>query len=100
MERYLKKEIYLALEKKIVFLSGPRQTGKTTLAKSLFQNIDYLNYDDELHRERLLKRRWRRDVDCVIFDELHKMKDWKRWLKGIYDTEGIQPKLLVTGSAH
>jgi predicted AAA+ superfamily ATPase len=100
MDRYLKKEIYVALEKKIVFLSGPRQTGKTTLAKSLFQNIDYLNYDDELHRERIFKRRWKRDVECIIFDELHKMKDWKRWLKGIYDTEGIQPKILVTGSAH
>lgn len=27
------------------------------------------------------------------------MKEWKRWLKGVYDTEGIPPQLLVTGSA-
>jgi hypothetical protein len=27
------------------------------------------------------------------------MNKWKRWLKGIYDTEGVRPRLLVTGSA-
>jgi hypothetical protein len=35
----------------------------------------------------------------VIFDELHKMKNWKSWLKGIYDTRGLTPPMLVTGSA-
>jgi uncharacterized protein len=100
MERYLKSNLYQALEKKIVFLCGPRQAGKTTLARSLFEKYDYLNFDDDIHRERILKRHWRRDTECIIFDELHKMKHWKRWLKGIYDTEGIRPRILVTGSAH
>lgn len=99
MERYLKSLLYKALDKKIVLLSGPRQVGKTTLAKSLYADFDYLNYDDDIHRERMLKRLWRRDVSCVIFDEIHKMKDWKRWLKGVYDTEGNKPHILVTGSA-
>jgi len=36
----------------------------------------------------------------VIFDELHKMNQWKRWLKGIYDVEGVRPRLLVTGSSN
>jgi predicted AAA+ superfamily ATPase len=42
---------------------------------------------------------WDRKTPLVIFDELHKMKNWKSWLKGVYDTEGIPPSILVTGSA-
>jgi len=38
-------------------------------------------------------------VELVIFDELHKKKKWRSWIKGIYDTEGVAPSLLVTGSA-
>lgn len=38
-------------------------------------------------------------MNLVIFDELHKMKNWKSWIKGIYDTEGNAPPILVTGSA-
>jgi len=43
------------------------------------------------------KSEWDRSSDLVIFDEIHKMKKWKTWLKGIYDTEGCSPRLLVTG---
>jgi uncharacterized protein len=100
MKRYLSTLLPPILDKKIVLIAGPRQSGKTTLAKSLFGKTEYLNYDDELHREKIIKRHWLRDAECVIFDELHKMKEWKRWIKGIYDTEGISPRLLVTGSAH
>ncbi len=45
------------------------------------------------------KKSWDRSKQLVIFDELHKMKQWKRWLKGVFDTESIPPQLLVTGSA-
>ena len=38
-------------------------------------------------------------ADLLIFDELHKMGKWKSWIKGIYDTEGVLPRILVTGSA-
>lgn len=100
MHRYLFKEISSALEKKIVLLSGPRQSGKTTLAKKLYKHFEYLNYDDDLHRASIINRQWLRDSECIIFDELHKMNNWKRWIKGIYDTEGISPRLLVTGSAN
>lgn len=99
MERYLKKHILPDLDNKIVLLSGPRQVGKTTLAKQLYDNVDYLNYDSAEDRLLLQKKQWDREKELIIFDELHKQKEWKRWLKGIYDTEGIPPKLLVTGSA-
>jgi len=100
MERYLSSYITRDSAKKIILLSGPRQSGKTTLTKQLFDDFEYLNYDASEDREAILKKHWKRNVACVLFDELHKMPSWKRWLKGIYDTEGNQPHLLVTGSAN
>jgi uncharacterized protein len=97
--RYIKDAIKRDLPKKIVLISGPRQVGKTTLAKSISSNYGYLNYDNPTHRKALIERSWRRDVDLAIFDELHKLPGWKAWLKGIYDVEGTQPNILVTGSA-
>ncbi|PWU14567.1 MAG: ATPase, partial [Bdellovibrio sp.] len=67
--------------------------------RTLSQSYDYLNYDSIEDREMLGQRKWDRRKDLIIFDELHKMPRWKSWLKGIYDTEGIQPQILVTGSA-
>ncbi len=100
MQRILEAKIKADLDQKIVFLSGPRQVGKTTLAKALYpKNSEYFNMDSEEHRLLIRKQAWRRDCDLVIFDELHKIKKWKSWIKGIYDTEGIQPRLLVTGSS-
>ncbi len=99
MERYLEKYLLKDLKEKIVFLSGPRQVGKTTLSKQITDSFTYLNYDSSIHRRIIFKGEWARDRDLIIFDEIHKMKKWKSWLKGIYDTEGIPPAMLVTGSA-
>lgn len=99
MERNLINHIIADLPSKIVLLSGPRQCGKTTLAKQLRPNFDYLNFDEENDRLKLRKKSWDRKKKLIIFDEIHKMKSWKRWLKGIYDTEGIPPEIIVTGSA-
>ena len=86
------------LKRKIVLLTGPRQTGKTTLAKMLKENFDYFNYDNAEHRLSLMEKTWDRSRDLVIFDELHKMKNWKSWLKGIYDTERIPPSIIANPS--
>lgn len=99
MKRSLEKYIQKDLKRKIILMTGPRQTGKTTLAKMLSPHFDYFNYDSAEHRLSLLEKSWDRSRDIVIFDELHKMKNWKSWIKGIYDTEGIPPGLVVTGSA-
>ena len=100
MQRSLEEKINTDLDKKIILLSGPRQVGKTTLAKTLYpKSSEYFNMDSEEHRLLIRKQAWRRDCDLVIFDELHKIKNWKSWIKGIYDTEGVRPRLLVTGSA-
>jgi len=99
MKRYLEKYIQSDLKRKIVLLTGPRQTGKTTLARMLTADFDYFNYDNAEQRISLLEKSWDRSRKLVIFDELHKMKNWKSWLKGIYDTEKIPSSLIVTGSA-
>ena len=99
MKRYLTKYIQEDLDKKIILLTGPRQTGKTVLSKMLKNNFDYFNFDNLDDRLSLQKKSWDRSKELVIFDELHKLKNWKSWLKGIYDTEGMPPSILVTGSA-
>lgn len=99
MKRYIEPHILADLPKKIVLVTGPRQCGKTTMAKQLLPNRDYYNYDSAEDRLILQKKSWDRKKSLIIFDELHKMKKWKSWLKGIYDTEGLPPALLVTGSA-
>lgn len=100
LKRYITPHVLKDLDNKIVLVSGPRQAGKTTLSKTLFPNdYVYFNYDHPEHRLTLKSIDWDRKKSLVIFDELHKMPQWKRWIKGIYDTEGSRPRLLVTGSA-
>ncbi len=99
MKRSLIKYIQKDLNKKIILVTGPRQVGKTTLSKMLNKSFDYFNHDYPDDRLTLLERSWDRQKSLVIFDELHKMKNWKSWIKGIYDREGLVPSLLVTGSA-
>jgi len=95
---YIKKD----LQKKMVFVVGPRQVGKTWLAKEVakeYKNPLYLNYDNIIHREVLKKQSWTDDVDLIIFDEIHKMPEWKNYIKGIFDTRLENTHMLITGSA-
>lgn len=99
LQRSILADMRLDLEKKIILLSGPRQTGKTTLSKSIFDEFYYLNYDDADDRLDIKRKTWDRSKPLVILDEIHKMPKWKSWLKGVFDKEGLLPRLLVTGSA-
>ncbi|MGZ3746602.1 MAG: ATP-binding protein [Pseudobdellovibrionaceae bacterium] len=100
LKRSIQDQIEKDLEKKIVLVAGPRQCGKTTMAQAIGRNAEYLNYDNLDDRAIILSRKWDRQKDLIIFDELHKMPKWKAWLKGIYDKEKRGgPRLLVTGSA-
>ena len=95
-------QIIKDLEKKMVFIVGPRQVGKTWLSKEIgkkFSKTSYLNFDSFDDREIILSRTWSRNSDLIIFDELHKMDGWKNYLKGIYDTKNGNTGILVTGSA-
>jgi len=102
MRRYQKEAIIRDLEKKMVFLAGPRQAGKTTLAKEISENYKksvYLNYDRSADRKIILEESWLPDTDLLILDEIHKMDDWKNYLKGVYDTKEKNLRILVSGSA-
>ena len=99
VDRSLLPLIRQDLPRKIILLSGPRQCGKTTLAKMIDGNHDCVNYDDAEHRAILIDRSWDRQRNLLILDELHKMPKWKAWLKGVFDTEGLSLPIIVTGSA-
>ena len=90
------------LAQKMVFLTGPRQVGKTYLAQEIakgFQKSVYLNYDYFEDRDIIKNAGWLLDTQLLILDELHKMEGWKNYLKGVYDTKPGNLKIIVTGSA-
>ena len=105
-KRYLADAIlHDALAKqKMAFVSGPRQVGKSTLAKSLIESeANYFLYDEEDFR-----RAWARSPrqaisgrsrGIIVLDEIHKDRRWKARLKGIYDTRPADLRIVVTGSA-
>lgn len=100
--RYLEPMIEADLQQKMVFLGGPRQVGKTTLAKRILASWSagvYLNWDNRDHRLELRKPRWPAEPALVVLDEIHKWRGWKRWIKGEYDEHGDRLHFLVTGSA-
>ncbi len=99
MRRYLEAQILMDLQKKMVFIGGPRQVGKTTLARALpFGAEGYLNWDVPEHRERILRRELPA-TELLVFDELHKYRQWRGFLKGLYDADAAARRILVTGSA-
>lgn len=105
MKRFILDKIATDLSRKMVFLTGPRQSGKSTLAQALASNSDrypvaqVLNWDVADDRHVMLERRWRPDAQLIVLDELHKMNDWRAWLKGTYDGRQPGQTFLVTGSA-
>ena len=102
MKRYLFDPIKIDLTRKMVILTGPRQIGKTFLAKQLvtgFQRPQYLNTDAVKDRQVFQSQSWPLNTDFLVFDEIHKIKGWKASLKGIFDTRPDIQSILVTGSA-
>ena len=110
-ERILYQKIWekLSSYKNMILLSGPRQSGKTTLAKIIskgFNNQVYYNWDDIPSKRKLIEDpyffektdRMDESIPLVILDEIHKYSDWKNYLKGVYDSFADEYKFLVTGS--
>lgn len=83
----------------MVFVAGPRQVGKTTLARSLPGARDgYLNWDIAEDRERILRRELP-SAGFWVFDEIHKYRDWRNYLKGLYDARAAPGSALTGGTA-
>ena len=108
--RYLTQELLrlLAEERKMAFVAGPRQVGKTTLVRHLLERAgqadNYFNWDVESHRKAVLhdpEGFWTAPSSArarIALDEIHKYPRWKRFLKGLYDAAGARTDILVTGS--
>jgi len=114
------KRIYTSLIKEhfknhrqMIFLSGPRQAGKTTvslMAKEFTSQFSYLNWDNLDHRKIVLEGvksvagfagldKLTLEEPIIVFDEIHKYGKWKTFLKGFFDTYKEKIKIIVTGSS-
>lgn len=104
MKRYLHDIIVKSLDKKMVFLSGPRQVGKTTLGlwqigpKATEDHPGYINWDSFIDRDALIKGILPNEP-LIVFDEIHKYHAWRNFLKGVYDQYKRKHHFLITGSA-
>ncbi len=102
-KRNITENIINDLKKKMVFIGGPRQVGKTVLAKEIiskyYKSYSYYNWDYSEDRKDIINYRFGSDSELIIFDEIHKYRDWKNYLKGIYDKFGEKYSILVTGSS-
>lgn len=102
-QRIYENPIQKDLNKKMVFIGGPRQVGKTTLAQTFLKpkahQQAYLNWDNELDRRMIQKMEWPKDEPLVILDEIHKRKGWQSFVKGAWDTWKEKQNFIVTGSA-
>ncbi len=103
--RYLEKSIKEDLNKKMVFVAGPRQCGKTTLAKKILeeemgQRADafYLTWDAAEDRENIIRERFPAGKGLLVLDEIHKFSRWRQVVKGLFDKRRHELKILVTGS--
>ena len=81
--------------------------GKTTLARHILKRFSYkksksglyLNWDFDEDKHRIIKQKWDEDHQLIVFDELHKYRRWKNWIKGVYDKTHHLHQFLITGSA-
>lgn len=102
--RYLQSHIQKILNKKMVFIGGPRQVGKTTLSLNFLspssaKNPHYLNWDRVPDKVKIMKDQLPLEGKTLIFDEIHKYRNWRNLLKGLFDKYHEDHQFIVTGSA-
>jgi len=103
MERYLRQQIKDDLGRKMVFVGGPRQVGKTTLAFSILNGDEthpgYLNWDYLEDKKDIIRGKLPSNQPLIVLDEIHKYKGWRNLVKGLYDKRKSTTSFLITGSA-
>lgn len=104
---------HLAQYDQMAFVTGPRQVGKTTISTSICENTEfckYVNWDKSKDRTLILSASEQlvsglpyeavlENKPLIVFDEIHKYKDWKNYLKGFIDEYKTKLNIIVTGSA-
>ena len=99
---------HLANDRQMAFVAGARQVGKTTVCRAL-ESV-YLNWENETHRDLILAGpepiarqsgllELKSKLPVLVFDEIHKYRNWKRFLKGFFDTYEKSCRIVVTGSS-
>jgi predicted AAA+ superfamily ATPase len=105
IKRYIETSVAQDLGKKMVFIGGPRQSGKTTTAKNICfpgKNLEterYLTWDALDDRHRIMKEDFPAGKGALVLDEIHKYSRWRQTVKGLFDKRGHDLRILVTGSA-
>jgi predicted AAA+ superfamily ATPase len=105
IKRSIEEPVTADVNQKMVFIGGPRQCGKTSLAKHLLEKSvpdpsdRYLNWDALNDRENIMRERFPSGGGLIVLDEIHKYSRWRQTVKGLYDKRGDELKILVTGSA-
>ena len=98
--RNLFPSIQSDLENKMVLIGGPRQVGKTTLARVFLKSDEqYFNWDFLKDREIIKKQQFNPELKAIVLDEIHKYPRWRSLIKGLYDKYQNALKIIVTGSA-
>ncbi|OGN64075.1 MAG: hypothetical protein A3E80_02635 [Chlamydiae bacterium RIFCSPHIGHO2_12_FULL_49_9] len=99
--------------RQMVFLMGPRQVGKTTLslaAAEIHPRHSYFNWDNPAEKllfiegpDAIAKQadllELAKEKPVLIFDEIHKYRKWKQFLKGFFDAYERTSKMIITGSS-
>lgn len=104
-KRYLEPSVRSDLARKMVFVGGPRQVGKTTFALGFLgsqadpEHPAYLNWDDPAVRGPLMEGKIPQDQPLLLLDEIHKYARWRNLVKGLFDKHRSRLSILVTGSA-
>ncbi|MFC1567141.1 AAA family ATPase, partial [bacterium] len=114
IKRHIEKIIFSdVFARQMRFIAGPRQCGKTTIARhklqiskteSLYYNWDRKNIRDRYRHETDFLGKDILDMSrklklWICFDEVHKIPRWKNILKDFFDTYEDRINFIVTGSA-
>ena len=103
MKRIIEPGVRRDLARKMVFVSGPRQAGKTTLAAEIAAGVpgaQMFNWDVPADQRVMQAQSWVPTAPLLVFDELHKMKGWRHWLKGVFDGRRRGRCNLIPGHRH
>jgi hypothetical protein len=104
IHRAIEPAVLADLARKMVFIGGPRQCGKTTLARHIAHDRSraaesYFNWDVPADRSVIISEKFPSGSNTLVLDEIHKFRRWRQVVKGLFDSRENDRAIIVTGSA-